>query len=30
MTEKTGLTEGFMPLPARKGRKSRQIMKYIK
>ena len=30
MTEKTGLTEGFMPLPARKGRKSRQIQKYIK
>ena len=30
MTEKTGLTEGFMPLPARKGRKSRQILKYIK
>lgn len=30
MTEKTGLTEGFMPLPARKGRQSRQILKYIK
>ena len=30
MTEKTGLTEGFMPLPARKGRKSRLILKYIK
>lgn len=30
MTEKTGLTEGFMPLPAKKGRKSRQILKYIK
>ncbi len=29
MTEKTGLTEGFMPLPAKKGRKSKQILKYI-
>ncbi len=30
MTEKTGLTEGFMPLPAKKGRKSAEIIKYIK
>ncbi len=30
MTEKTGLTEGFMPLPAQKGRKSKEILKYIK
>lgn len=30
MTEKTGLTEGFMPLPARKGRKSKEILKYVK
>lgn len=29
MAEKTGLTEGFMPLPAKKGRKSKQIQKYI-
>lgn len=29
MMEKTGLTEGFMPLPAKKGRKSKQILKYI-
>ncbi len=29
MTEKTGLTEGFMPLPAKKGRISKQILKYI-
>ena len=30
MTDKTGLTEGFMPLPAKKGRKSREILKYVK
>ena len=30
MTEKTGLTEGFMPLPAKKGRKSKEILKYVK
>ena len=30
MTEKTGLTEGFMPLPAKEGRKSREILKYVK
>lgn len=30
MTVKTGLTEGFMPLPAKKGWKSKQILKYIK
>mgnify|MGYP006783364477 FL=1 len=30
MTEKTGLTEGFMPIPAKEGRKSREILKYIK
>lgn len=30
MTEKTGLTEGFMPLPAKDGRKSRQILQYVK
>ena len=30
MTEKTGLTEGFMPLPAKNGRKSKEILKYIK
>lgn len=30
MAEKTGLTEGFMPLPAKRGRKSKQILKYIK
>lgn len=30
MTEKTGLTEGFMPLPAQKSRKSKEILKYIK
>lgn len=29
MTEKTGLTEGFMPLPAHTGRKSREILSYI-
>lgn len=29
MTEKTGLTEGFMPLPPKKGRKSKQILKYV-
>lgn len=30
MTEKTGLTEGFMPLPAQKNRKSQEISRYIK
>ncbi len=30
MTEKTGLTEGFMPQPAHKGRKSKEILKYVK
>ena len=30
MTDKTGLTEGFMPLPAQKGRKSKEILKYVK
>ncbi len=30
MTEKTGLTEGFMPLPAKDGRKSKEILRYIK
>ena len=30
MTDKTGLTEGFMPLPAKKGRKSKEILKYLK
>ncbi len=30
MTEKTGLTEGFMPQPALKGRKSKEILKYVK
>jgi len=30
MTERTGLTEGFMPLPAKKGRKSKEILKYVK
>ena len=30
MTDKTGLTEGFMPLPAKKNRKSKEIFKYIK
>lgn len=30
MTEKTGLTDGFMPLPAQKGRKSNEILKYVK
>lgn len=29
MTEKTGLTEGFMPLPAKKGRLSKEIQKYV-
>lgn len=29
MSEKTGLTEGFMPIPAWKGRKSKQILNYI-
>lgn len=30
MSEKTGLTEGFMPLPAKQGSKSREILKYVK
>lgn len=30
MTEKTGLTEGFMPQPAQTGRKSKEILKYVK
>lgn len=30
MTEKTGLTEGFMPIPAQKGNKSKEILKYVK
>lgn len=30
MTEKTGLTEGFMPLPDKKGRQSKEILKYVK
>ena len=30
MTENTGLTEGFMPVPAKKGRKSKEIQHYIK
>lgn len=30
MTERTGLTEGFMPLPAKQGRKSKEILKYVK
>lgn len=30
MTEKTGLTEGFMPLPAKKSRKSKEILRYVK
>ena len=30
MTEKTGLTDGFMPLPAKKSRKSREILTYVK
>ena len=30
MTEKTGLTEGFMPLPAKKSRLSKEIQKYVK
>lgn len=30
MTEKTGLTEGFMPMPALKGRKSKEILRYVK
>lgn len=29
MSEETGLTEGFMPLPAKKGSKSKQILKYV-
>ena len=30
MTDKTGLTEGFMPLPAKKSRKSKEILRYVK
>jgi len=30
MTDKTGLTDGFMPLPAKEGRKSNEILKYVK
>ncbi len=30
MTDKTGLTEGFMPLPAKKGRKSKEILRYVR
>ena len=30
MSEKTGLTEGFMTLPAQKGRKSKEIIRYVK
>lgn len=30
MSEKTGLTEGFMPLPAQQGRLSKKIMSYTK
>lgn len=30
MTEKTGLTEGFMPLSAKKGGKSKTILKYVR
>ncbi len=30
MSVKTGLTEGFMPLPAHEGRKSREILAYVK
>ena len=30
MTDKTGLTEGFMPIPAKKGRKSKEILKFVK
>lgn len=30
MTDKTGLTEGFMPLPGKKGRKCKEISKYVK
>ncbi len=30
MSVKTGLTEGFMPLPAHEGRKSREILDYVK
>ncbi len=29
MSEKTGLTEGFMPISAKKGSKSKLIMKYV-
>lgn len=30
MTDKTGLTEGFMPIPAKTGRKSKEILKFVK
>ncbi len=30
MTDKTGLTEGFMPLPAKQGRESKEILRYVK
>ena len=30
MSEKTGLTEGFMPLPAKQGSKSKEILRYVK
>ena len=30
MSEKTGLTEGFMPLPGKKSSKSREILRYVK
>ena len=30
MTDKTGLTEGFMPIPAKTGRKSKEILKFAK
>lgn len=30
MSKKTGITEGFMPLPAKQGSKSREILKYVK
>lgn len=30
MTDKTGLTDGFMPLPAKNNRKSKEILKYVK
>lgn len=30
MSERTGLTEGFMPLPAQKSRKSKEILRFVK